>query len=154
MNVSDMQKKLKKASVQQKKTEKDANLLQKKELFLIYNTYAAFLTAIEKSKIKPLIKRRATKLPEHLDRAIIQAESYSDRDKLFRRLGSQCYRWAKWFMGKNDSKQAAKWMNLALRFLKLSMDPKKQAREEEITKQLEKLEQTIKEIQQDQEVKS
>jgi hypothetical protein len=143
MDVSDMKKKLGKGSVQRKKAEKDADDLRKL-MFLAYNVYAAVLNACESERagVKPRA-RMAKHLPPHLDRAIIQAESFEQRDMLCRRLSSQCYRWAKWFMQKADYKQALKWMNLSLRYLRLSMDPKKESQAEKLETQLAELERKL-----------
>ena len=144
MDVGDMKDKLGKGSVHRKKAEKDADALLKKELFLVYNAYAAFANAYEQTFAKQ--KKRA-KLPEHLDRAILQAETYPERDLLCRRLASQCYKFSKMFMKNGDYKMAVKWMNLALRFLRLSMDPKKQAMDEKFEAELSELEKKMEEIQ-------
>jgi len=55
------------------------------------------------------------------------------------------------FMNQGDYKQAVKWMNLALRFLRLSMDPKKQAVDEKFEAELEVLEKKINEATKQQE---
>jgi len=116
--VGDIENKLKKGSVQRKHTEKDFDSLRK----IIIFSYQCF-----------------AKLPEHLERAIIAAESYSERDLLYRRLASQCYKTSRWFTKNGDYKQACKWMNLALRFLRLSLDPKAKQDLEIIKKELAEL---------------
>jgi ribosomal protein L29 len=149
MDVSDMKDKPETSSVRQKKLEKDTEALIKKEFFYVYNAYAAFANAYEKTFARPRrrqvrivkafrmagpIKHRAEE--KHLDRAIVAAESWSERDKLCRRLASHCYQTAHWFEKNGDHKQAAKWMNLALRFLRLSMDPKSKEDLELVKKEL------------------
>jgi len=142
----DIVSKTEKGSVKQKKAEKDADELRK-IVSLSYNAFAAFLNACEKTRITPKIARKGIKkLPAHLDRAIINAESYSERDLLYRRLASHCYKTSQWFQKNSDYKQALKWMNLALRFLRLSMDPKKQAMDEKFEAELADLERKIEEM--------
>lgn len=144
MDVCDIVYKPKTGSVQRKKPEKEAEALLKKEFFLIYSAFSAFANACEKtwprvSYAKTLMLpagERKARLTPHIDRAIVSAESYSERDQLYRRLASHCYQTAHWFEKKDDFKQAAKWMNLALRFLKLSLDPKVKGDLESIKKEL------------------
>lgn len=143
-----MKNKTKKSSFRQKKPRKDADELLKKELLLVYNAYAAFANAYERTFAK---QKRRVKLPEHLDRAIVKAETYPERDLLCRRLASQCYKFSKFFMNQGDYKQAVKWMGMALRFLRLSMDPKKQAMDEKIEAELKALEKKIDEATKQQE---
>ena len=143
MDVRDTKKKLAAGSVQRKKPRKDADDLLKKELLLVYNAYAAFANAYEQTFKK---QKRRVKLQEHLDRAIIQAETYPERDLLCRRLASQCYKFSKMFMKNGDYKQSIKWMHLALRFIRLSMDPKKQAVDEKFEAELKALEKKLEEI--------
>jgi len=143
MDVRDIKKKLAAGSVHRKKPRKDADDLLKKELLLVYNAYAAFANAYEQTFKK---QKRRVKLPEHLDRAIIKAETYPERDLLCRRLASQCYKFSKMFMKNGDYKQAVKWMGMALRFLRLSMDPKKQAADEKFEAELKALEKKLEEI--------
>jgi len=143
MGVTETKKKLAAGSVHRKKAEKDIDDLLKKELLLVYNAYAAFANAYEQTFKK---QKRRVKLPEHLDRAIIQAETYPERDLLCRRLASQCYKFSKMSMKNGDYKQSVKWMHLALRFIRLSMDPKKQAVDEKFTAELEALERKIEKL--------
>jgi hypothetical protein len=147
MNMSDKENKLKKGSVQQNKLEKDAEALTKKEFFFLYSAYAAFANACERTSM-PTGSARALTITEttrlrkaragekHLDRAIVAAESWSERDKLYRRLASQCYKNQQLFRKSGDDRQALKWMNLALRFLRLSLDPKAKQDMEHIQKEL------------------
>ena len=148
MNVSDTKAKPKKGSVQQKKPEKDAKELRK-IVSLVYPAFAMFLKACEseRARKRPRAKMARGELPAHLDRAIIQAETYPERDLLCRRLASQCYKFSKLFMKNGDYKQAVKWMNMALRFLRLSMDPKKQAADEKFEAELEQLGKKMEELQ-------
>jgi len=148
MNVSDTKSKPSLSSVKQKKSEKHADELQK-IVSLSYSAFAAFANACESEgvRIKPLpVAKMAKRLPSHLDRAIIAAESYTERDLLYRRLASHCYKLSKWFMKKADYKQSVKWMNLALRFLRLSMDPKKQWMDEKFEAELADLEKKIEDM--------
>jgi len=136
-------------SVQRKKLEKDADSLEK-IVTLSYSAFATFLNAYERS-VKPVrishrMVRMARKLPSHLDRAIINAESYGERDLLFRRLASHCYQVSKWFMKKADYRQATKWMSLAHRFLRLSMDPKAKEMDEKFEAELDRLEKKMDEM--------
>jgi hypothetical protein len=148
MNVSDTKAKPKKVSVQQKKPEKDIDELRK-IVSLVYPALAMFLKACEseRARKKPRAKMARGELPAHLDRAIIQAESYPQRDLLCRRLASQCYKFSKLFMKNGDYKQAVKWMNMALRFLRLSMDPKKESVAEKFMDELTALEKKLEEHQ-------
>jgi hypothetical protein len=147
MNVSDTKAKPKKGAVQQKKPEKDADELRK-IVSLVYPAFAMFLKACEseRARKKPLAKMARGELPAHLDRAIIQAETYPERDLLCRRLASQCYKFSKMFMKNCDYKQAVKWMNMALRFLRLSMDPKKESVAEKFMVELTALEKKLEEL--------
>jgi hypothetical protein len=83
-------------------------------------------------------------LPAHLDRAIVSAETYGERDRLYRRMASHCYQTAHWFEKTGDFKQALKWMNLALRFLQLSLNPKNREMDEKFERELDELEPKIK----------
>jgi len=146
MNMSDMKPKLKKGSVQQKRAEKDADELRK-IVSLSYSAFAAFANAAEKTwKPSVRVAKMAKRLPAHLDRAIISAESYSERDLLYRRLASHCYKLSQWFQKSSDFKQAVKWMSLALRFLRLSLDPKARAMDEKFEAELAELERRFEEI--------
>ena len=154
MDMSDTKNKPLTGSVKRKKLEKDADGLTKKEFFLAYNAFAAFLNLYEQTFPQP--KRRqvryakAFRLAErrveekHLDRAIISAESYTERDLLFRRIAAQNYKVSKWFMKKGDYKQAKAWMTLALRFLKLSLDPKAKQMDEKFEAELDELKAAMK----------
>jgi hypothetical protein len=77
---------------------------------------------------------------------MVQAESYEDRDLLCRRMASHFCKLAQMLMKDKDFKGAAKWMNLSLRYLKLSLNPKKEAEEMKITPELDELEKQIEEI--------
>jgi hypothetical protein len=78
---------------------------------------------------------------------MVQAESYENRDLLCHRMASHCCKLAQMLMKKDkDFKGAAKWMNLSLRYLKSSLNPKKEAEEMKITAELDKLEKQIEEI--------
>ena len=155
MIMSDTENKLNTDSVQRNRLETGADTQLKKEFFLAYSAYAAFLNAYEKTMLKP--KRRvafsktiktgveARAERKHLDRAILAAESWEERDKLFRRLASHCYQNARWFEKNGDYKQAAKWMNLALRFLRLSLDPKAKEDLEHIQRELAEIKAQVKE---------
>jgi hypothetical protein len=82
-------------------------------------------------------------LPKHLDRAHIAADTWPKRDLLCRRMSAYSYKIAKSFLNKQDYKNAIKWMNLSIKYLRLSMDPKKQITEEK----LQELEDMLYEIQ-------
>ena len=148
-----MTSKLRKGSVRRKKPEKDADKRLKKELFLIYNCFAAFANACEKTWPRSraalfktiTVEAGKARAEKHLDRAIIGAETWDERDKLFRRLASQCYQTATWLKQSGDLKQAAKWMNLTLRYLRLSLDPRAKEMERQVDEQLQTLERLIKE---------
>jgi hypothetical protein len=158
MNVGDMENKLRKGSVQRKKTKKDFDELRK-IIILSYNCFAGFARACEATEqtrlriayAKTLTLPTARKAPEHLDRAIIAAESYSERDLLYRRLASQCYKTSQWFTKNGDYKQASKWMNLALRFLRLSLDPKAKEDLEIIKKEVAELKAAMQEREEEEE---
>jgi hypothetical protein len=90
-------------------------------------------------------KETDTRLPRHLDRAIVAAETYPQRDLLFRRLSSYCYNLSKWFINKQDYQQAHKWMTLSQSYLNLSIHPKELQADEKLETQLEQLEKDIKE---------
>jgi len=147
MVVSDIKSKPCLGSVRRKKPEKDVDELRK-IVSLSYSAFAAFLNVAEKTRIKPQLRmaRLTKRLPPHLDRAIISAESYDERDLLFRRLASHCYQVSKWFMKKADYKQATKWMSLAHRFLRLSMDPKAKEMDEKFEAELDRLEKKMDEM--------
>jgi len=91
------------------------------------------------------VEARKARAEKHLDRAIIGAETWSERDKLFRRLAAQCYETVRWFKKNGDYKQAAKWMSLVLRFLRLSLDPKSKQEMDQVMRELEELKATVKE---------
>jgi hypothetical protein len=137
-------------SVQSEQPVPDSEDLTKKELFQVFNLFTAVAKLLEgESRIAAHAKTRTrkisgeTKLPRHLNRALIYAETWNERDLLCRRLAAFCYDLAKSFLAAKDPKNALKWMNLAARLLKLSMDPKKQYQEE----QIERLYDMVEEIQ-------
>jgi len=114
-----------------------------KKFLSAYSTLSALANRIESERIKPAFRRqgasgraRIARLSRHLDRAIQDAETWEDRDKLCRRLSSHCYRTAQQFMKGGDCEQAAKWMNLVLRFLRLSIDPKAREDVDRVEKEL------------------
>lgn len=143
MDMRDIKDKPIISSVQRKKLETEAEALAKKEFLLAYNAFAAVANALESEKTRQAARTfrmaRTAGLPKHLDRAIQNAESWDDRDKLCRRLASQCYKTAQWFMKSGDYKQGTKWMNLVLRFLRLSMDPKAKEDVDRVEKELAEL---------------
>jgi hypothetical protein len=162
MDMSDTKNKPSTGSVRQKKLEKDADGLSKKEFFMLYSAFAAFANVLEEEKKRfPTVKtsrtlmlrqaRRRQGLPKHLDRAIIEAETYSERDLLCRRLASQCYRLSQQFTKNSDYKQAVKWMNLALRFLRLSLDPKAKQMDEKFEAELDELKAAMKKREEEEE---
>ena len=122
----------------------------RKIVSLVHPAFSMFLKTCERERAKAEKQKRSAKpqLPPHLDRAIIEAETYPERDLLYRRLASQCYKLSKLLIKNGDYKQAVKWMNMALRFLRLSMDPKKQALEEKFEAELTELEKKIEELRQ------
>jgi hypothetical protein len=159
--VGDTASKPETSSVHRKDEEKDVERLLKKEFFLIYNAYAAFANAceetfkqkpssraatrgIKKVALKP-IRMRKFRAEKHLHRAIISSESWNERDKLYRRLAAQCYENAQLLKASGDLKQAAKWMNLTLRYLRLSLDPKAQEDITEMMRQLAEIKARMKE---------
>jgi len=150
MIMSDTENKLNTGSVQRKRLETDTDTLIKKEFFIVYNAYAAFANACEKTLrpagtltvAEPVKLRKAREA--HLDRAIVASESWNERDRLYRRLASHCYQNARWFEKNGDYKQAAKWMNLALRFLRLSLDPKAKEDLEHIQRELAEIKTQVK----------
>jgi hypothetical protein len=71
-------------------------------------------------------------LPKHLGRAIIAAKTWDQRDLLCRRFSAWCYEWSKFFLNHGDYKNAGKWVALSQRFIKISMDPKRQISEAEL----------------------
>jgi hypothetical protein len=164
MDMRDIKDKPETCSVKRKKLKTEAEALQKKEFLKMYsqayNAFAAFANAYEKTMLKPKPRQRATfsrtitvgvearkaKAAKHLDRAIISAESWSERDALVRRLASHCYQTAKWFMKAGDYKQAAKWITLTHRFLKLAMEHKVHREDEEFEAKLQEMQKKIEEI--------
>ena len=94
------------------------------------------------AKLKTL---NTAKLPKHLDRAIITAETYHQRDLLCRRLSAYCFNMSKTFMNKQEYTEARKWMELSQTYLHLSFDPKKAHREEQIDEDLNELENLLNE---------
>jgi hypothetical protein len=146
MDIRGSKTKPKEGSAQRKKAGNDADEYRKLTS-LVWPAFAAFANATEKYVAAPRRARIARRtLPAHLDRAVIAAESFEERDLVYRRFASQCYRISKRFVKTNDSKEAARWMNLALRFMRLSMSPKKQAADERFERQLTELAQKIKEL--------
>jgi hypothetical protein len=141
-----------KQPVQTKQPIPTADKRLKKEFLLVYNAYIAFANACEHTfrtekaysvtRTEP-VKIRARR--KHLQRAILSAESWDDRDVLFRRLASQCYRDAQWFKKQGDHKNAHKWMNLTLRFLRLSLDPKAKQQMDQVLSELAELKNAMKE---------
>jgi len=104
-------------------------------------------TATGKS-LKP--KTVEAPLPKHLDRAHIAADTWSKRDLLCRRMSAYCYKIAKSLLNKEDFKNAIKWMNVSIKYLRLSMDPKKQLTEEKL-QELQDMVDEIKKRQKDEE---
>jgi hypothetical protein len=86
-----------------------------------------------------------SELPKHLDRAIIAAETYTERDQLCRRLSSYCYKISKMFLSQQNYQQAHRWMTLSLNYLHLSMDPKKMQMDEKFEAELEEFRKEIEE---------
>jgi hypothetical protein len=156
--VGDTLNKLGNQPVKEKQRILDANRQLKKEFLLVYNAYRAFANACEHTfrtekaysatRTEP-VKLRAKR--KHLQRAILSAESWDDRDVLFRRLAAQCYRDAQWFKKQGDHKNAHKWMNLTLRFLRLSLDPKAKQQMEQVLSELAELKNVMKEREEKQE---
>jgi hypothetical protein len=140
-----------KQPVQKKQPIPTADKHLKKEFLLVYSAYAAFANACETTfgvqKAYSAVRTRAMQIgtgQKHLQRAIINAESWEDRDRLFRRLASQCYRDAQWFKKQGDHKNAHKWMNLTLRFLRLSLDPKAKQQMDQVLSELAELKNVMK----------
>ena len=148
MNMRDDKEQPKTSPIQQNNRETNAEET-KKIYSQVYPALSAFAKALQnQSKIpSPTRHRRTnkTELPKHLDRAIIAAETYSERDLLCRRLSSYCYNLSKYFMNKQDYRQAIKWMTLSLSFLHLSMDPKKLQMDEKFEAELNELEKKVEE---------
>jgi hypothetical protein len=155
MDISDRSNKLRKGSVSRKKPEKDAEALTKKEFFLIYSAYAAFANACKetmgKAKRRRALTRKAVVEEKHLNRAIIFAESWTERDKLYRRLAKQCYETSSYLKKTGALKESAKWMNLTLRFLRLSLDPKSKEEMDRVLNELVELKTAMKEHEGEQE---
>jgi len=137
----------------------DVNRQPKKELFLVYDAYCAFASACEqtfpppkeKAEEKPKEKHKEKREDKHIRRQIVKAESWSERDLLFRRLAAQCYEDAQFLKKTGDLKQAAKWMNLCLRFCRLSLDPKAKQQMGQMLAELRELKTAMKEHEQKQE---
>jgi hypothetical protein len=138
MLMGGMKSKRNSGFVQRKRLETGADTRLKKEFLYVYNLYAAYANALEKT-LKPAGTLPHERREAHLDRSIVSSETWSERDKLYRRLASHCYQNARWFEKNGDYKQASKWMNLALRFLRLSLDPKAKQDYEAITKKLDEI---------------
>ena len=103
--------------------------------------------AQEVKETKETKETKGAKTPKkeekHLSRAIAQAETWQQRDRVYRRVAAFCFSLAQDFLKKSDWKNAQKWMALSHRYSKLSMDPKKQITEEK----LQELEDMVHEIQ-------
>jgi len=69
----------------------------------------------------------------------VSAESWDDRNLLSHRLATQCYSDAHWFKKLKDHKNTHEWMNLSLRFLRLSMDPKAKQQKDQVLNELAEL---------------
>jgi hypothetical protein len=124
------------------KSEVGAVNVSRKELSEAFNVLVAAAKLLEDIR-RPRVRVRAKRVmmakkvePEekHLGPAIAKADTWSQRDRLCRRLSSFCYSLAKDFLKAKDFKNAQKWMNLSLRYLRLSMHPKEQFSEEELQK--------------------
>jgi len=131
---------------QRKKLKTNAETLSKNDFSPGYSNLSALATRLESERIRPAFRRhgasgraRIARVSRHLDRAIMDAETWDDRDKLCRRLSSHCYRTAQQFMKGGDCEQATKWMNLVLRFLRLSIDPKAREDVDRVEKELAEL---------------
>jgi hypothetical protein len=160
MNMRDASKKPKTKPANKKQPETVLEAFSKKELLEIFNLLTAVAKLSEQErKVEKLeedaqktgihLKRSAMmtrtdvpQLPKHLGRAIMAAETWEERDLLYRRLSAFCYETAKSFLNRSDYRNAHKWMTLSMRYSKLSMDPKKQITEEE----LQELEDMLREI--------
>lgn len=153
MNMRDVSNKPKTRSPSEKQLETDTEGLTKKELLEVYNCLAAAAKLFEEArktstsirlKTQTRMARRAeAPLPKHLGRAHIAADSWTKRDLLCRRMSAWCYEIAKSLLKKEDYKNAQKWITLSARYLRLSMDPKKELTEEK----LQELEDMVHEIQ-------
>jgi hypothetical protein len=148
MNTNDTKKQPKTNPIQQNKQKTDANDITEllsiiNEMYPALQTYAKDLE--NKQVYRHQIKFRSANvdLPKHLDRAIIAADTYSQRDLVCRRLSSQCYNMSKWFMKKEDYQQAYKWMTLSMNYLHLSMDPKKMQMDEKFDAELDEFRKEI-----------
>lgn len=157
MGVRDRSNKPKTKPSSEKQPEIDAVGLSKKELLMVYNLSLAFAKLLEearkthtqfkpKMRLKMVQPAKDEKLPKHLDRAITAADTWQKRDLLCRRMSAFYHGIAKSFMAAKDFKNAYKWATLSLRYLRLSMDPKKQVSEE----QLRRLEDMVHEIEEHQ----
>jgi hypothetical protein len=148
------------SSIQRKKPIPDADRLLKKELFSVYNCFSAFAKGLEQmqstgpKKPKPVMRRivktagKEVHLEEvHLDRAVASCETWTERDKVCRRLAKFCFDLAKYFLRVKDYKNAQKWMTLTHRYLRLSVNMKDQLTDE----QLDELEDMLKEVKKRQE---
>jgi hypothetical protein len=149
MVMRDIKDKPETRSVGLKRPETDADELRK-IVSLAYPAFAMFAKALEsdvtvKFSTRAIRRTKVTELPKHLNRAIIAAETYSERDLLCRRLSSYCYGLSRLFMKNQDHKNATKWMTLALRFLRLSLDPKKLQDMDRMEKELAELKAAMKE---------
>jgi hypothetical protein len=153
MYMGDALNKPEKSFVKRKRLEIEADELLKKEFLLSYNAFRALANAWKSTVERPKFCRMLTvgaeakteREEKHLDRSIVAAETWDQRDRLFRRLASSCYRTAQWFMKTGDYKQAAKWMNLTLRFLRLSLDPKAKQQMDQVLRELAELKSAVKE---------
>jgi hypothetical protein len=181
MNMRDIKKKPKTKPVSRKQLGTHSEALLKKELLEAFNlltavaklfeqerraeklentgktgihikTHAMMAKTVEAEKTETMKKADAT-LPKHLGRAIMAAETWEQRDLVCRRFSAWCYEWSKYFLNRGDFKNASKWVTLSQRFLKLSMDPKKQITEEKL-QELEDMMSEIEERQKEEEDKT
>ena len=87
--------------------------------------------------------REMGELPKHLDRAIIAAETWSERDQVCRRLSSNCYNQSQRLLKEGRSEDARKWMALSLQYMQLSMGPKEKQMEVDVDADLAELKSLI-----------
>jgi hypothetical protein len=141
----------KKQSIQQNQPIPDADRLLKKELLMAYSAFTSFAKLLEQMQgagVKKAPMRRiarAARKEVHLDRAIVSSETWTERDRVCRRLAKFCFDLAKYFLRIKDYRDAQRWMALSHCYLKLAMDPKKLQDMDQIEKELAELKTAMKE---------
>jgi len=127
-----------------------AKLLEESQQTARFNLGTRYVRRVQRVELSER-KEEPERDEKHIARAITNAETWPQRDRVARRLAAFCYGLAKDLLRINDQKNAQRWMGLSQRFFKLSMDPKAKQDMEKVLTELSELKATMKEHEEKQE---